>query len=195
MSDIVLIGDIVEQIFVVRGEEVMMDSDLAKLYGVTTGRLNEQVKRNIKRFPSDFMFRLEYREYTDLMSQNAISKAEKRGGRTKMPYVFTELGVAMLSSVLKSQRAIDVNIMIMRAFVQFRRIITENIGLEERLTQLEKLVKENIRISKENEERSKENTSTILLLVQEIYKPMRKILKKPKGKIGYIKESKKSDDE
>jgi ORF6N domain len=105
------------KIYLIRGEKVMLDQDLAKLYGVPTHRLNEQVKRNIKRFPADFMFRLDYKEFSGLISQFAISKS--RGGRRKMPYAFTENGVAMLSSVLNSDRAVQVNIQIMRTFTPF----------------------------------------------------------------------------
>ncbi|MCH5237979.1 MAG: ORF6N domain-containing protein [Muribaculaceae bacterium] len=98
-------------IYVVRGQQVMLDADLAKLYGVETRRLNEQVKRNIERFPADFMFQPTKEEITNLMSQNATSRW---GGTRKVPYLFTENGVAMLSSVLKSSTAIEVNIRIMR---------------------------------------------------------------------------------
>lgn len=108
-----------EMIFEIRGQKVMLDSDLALLYGVETFRLNESVKRNIRRFPSDFMFQLSVIEWENLISQIAISN--KRGGRRTAPYVFTEQGVAMLSSVLNSQKAIDINIEIMRTFVKMRQ--------------------------------------------------------------------------
>jgi hypothetical protein len=107
-------------ILLVRGEKVMLDRDLAKLYGTTTKRLNEQVRRNVKRFPPDFMFELTDREVAALRSQDATSKQSGRGGRRYLPLVFTEQGVAMLSSVLTSERAVEVNIMIMRAFVKLR---------------------------------------------------------------------------
>ncbi|BDQ03953.1 ORF6N domain-containing protein [Ignavibacterium sp.] len=97
-------SDIQKKIFTIRDVQVMLDSDLAKFYGVETRRLNEQVKRNIERFPLEFMFRLTDKEYKNLMSQIAIS-SEKHGGRRKLPYVFTEQGVAMLSAVLKSETA------------------------------------------------------------------------------------------
>ena len=102
-----------------RGQKVILDRDLAALYNVTTSRLNEQVSRNTQRFPDDFMFRLSAREWSSLRSQNAISNAG-RGGRTHLPRAFTEHGVAMLSSVLKSERAVQVNIAIVRAFVRLR---------------------------------------------------------------------------
>ena len=103
----------------------MVDFDLAELYGVTTSRLNEQVTRNRKRFPKDFMFRLTEDEAESLRSQFAISNTG-RGGRRYLPYAFTEQGVAMLSSVLNSDRAIQVNIAIMRAFVRLRQILETN---------------------------------------------------------------------
>ena len=115
--------EVVERkVYLIRGQKVMLDSDLATLYGVPTKRLNEQVKRNRKRFPADFMFQLTAQETETLRSQFATSK-DKRGGRRTRPYVFTEQGVAMLSSVLNSERAIQVNIAIMRAFVRLREIL------------------------------------------------------------------------
>ncbi|ODS23370.1 hypothetical protein AB835_09110 [Candidatus Endobugula sertula] len=113
---------ILPSVFVVRGVKAMIDSDLAKLYGVPTKRLNEQVKRNIGRFPEDFMFQLTQDEYKTLRSQNATSSW---GGRRVMPYAFTEQGIAMLSGVLKSDTAIQVNVAIMRTFVQMRKLLTE----------------------------------------------------------------------
>ena len=128
----------IEQIILlIRGHNVMLDSDLAQLYGVTVGRLNEGVKRNENRFPSDFMFQLTKAEFENLKSQIAISSS-KWGGRRHAPYVFTEQGVAMLSSVLRSKRAIEVNIAIMRTFVRLREMISSNKVLARRLTDLEK---------------------------------------------------------
>ncbi|MBK22855.1 MAG: DNA-binding protein [Halobacteriovorax sp.] len=109
-------------IYVIRGQRVMLDSDLAILYGVETKRINEQVKRNRERFPCDFMFQLCKEEYEVLKSQIATSK-KGSGGKQKMPYVFTENGVAMLSSVLRSKRAIEVNITIMRTFTRLRSFL------------------------------------------------------------------------
>jgi len=112
------------KIHTIRGMQVMLDKDLAELYGVSTGRLNEQVKRNIERFPDDFMFQLDNRDILEnLMSQNAISRW---GGTRKRPFVFTEQGVAMLSSVLKSKKAIEVNVKIIRAFVEMRHFLIKN---------------------------------------------------------------------
>lgn len=126
-----------KRIFLLRGLKVMLDSDLAQLYGVPTRRLNEQVRRNIRRFPSDLMFQLTREEAESLRSQNAISKGG-RGGRRYAPLAFTEQGVAMLSSVLNSERAIQVNIEIMRAFVRLRELIASHKDLAQRLDELEK---------------------------------------------------------
>ena len=115
----------------------MLDSDLAELYGVPTRRLNEQVRRNCSRFPRDFMFQLTTEETTALRSQIATSKTG-RGGRRYAPLVFTEHGVAMLSSVLNSERAIQVNIAIMRAFVQLREMLATHKNLAKKLDALEK---------------------------------------------------------
>lgn len=133
MKEIVQIQNLIYEI---RGYKVMLDSDLAALYEVPTHRLNEAVKRNIKRFPSNFMFQLTKDEYDTLISQIAISK-NTRGGRRFMPYVFTEQGVAMLSSVLNSERAIQINIQIMNTFVRLRQWAIENKEMAQRLTELE----------------------------------------------------------
>ena len=112
-------GRIERHILLIRGQKVMLDFHLSGLYGVSTKRFNEQVRRNPNRFPSDFMFRLSSAEFEVLRSQIATSKPG-RGGRRYKPLAFTEQGVAMLSSVLRSERAVQVNIAIMRAFVKFR---------------------------------------------------------------------------
>lgn len=119
-----------------RGQKVMLDADLARLYHVPTFRLNEQVKRNRSRFPRDFMFQLTAQEVSLLTSQIAISSFS-HGGRRFRPYAFTEQGVAMLSSVLKSDRAVQVNIAIMRAFVKLGEILSTHHELAKRLEQLE----------------------------------------------------------
>lgn len=119
---------------VIRDKQVMLDSDLSALYGVETRRLNEQVKRNIERFPDDFMFQLRKDELDNLMSQNATSSW---GGTRKLPYAFTEQGIAMLSSVLKSKTAVKVNIRIMRAFIAMRRFLAGNSQLFQRLETIE----------------------------------------------------------
>jgi hypothetical protein len=121
-----------KRIFVVRERQVMLDEDLADLYGVETRVLVQQVKRNAKRFPGDFMFQLTNGEAEVLRSQIVISN-EGRGGRRYAPYVFTEQGIAMLSGVLRSNRAIAVNIEIMRTFVELRRVALSYAALQERL--------------------------------------------------------------
>ena len=124
-------------IYEVRGYKVMLDSDLAELYEVQTFRLNEAVKRNIERFPSHYMFQLTKEEYQLLTSQIAMSK-KGRGGRRTIPYVFTEQGVAMLSSVLKSAKAIQINIRIIDTFVQMRQWALDNKELTKRVADIEK---------------------------------------------------------
>lgn len=127
------------RVLVVRGRQVMLDEDLADLYGVETKRLVEQVKRNLERFPEDFMFQLSKAEAAALRSQIATSSIG-RGGRRYAPYVFTEQGVAMLSGVLRSKRAIAVNIEIMRAFVELRRVASSYAAIEARLQEIEREV-------------------------------------------------------
>ena len=118
---------IASRIYQIRGEKVMLDSDLAELYGVPTGRLNEQFKRNLDRFPEDFAFQLSTQEFESLRSQIATLKPSRRGQHRKyLPYVFTEHGVAMLSSVLYSKQAVQVNIAIIRTFVRVRQILASN---------------------------------------------------------------------
>ena len=131
----ILIPDevVTNKIYFIRGQKVMLDEDLAQLYQVVTGRLNEQVKRNISRFPEDFMFQLNKEEFENLKSQNATSRW---GGRRKLPYAFTEQSVAMLSSVLNSETAISVNIQIIRVFTKMRQLLLTHKDI---LLQLEKI--------------------------------------------------------
>ena len=131
-----MLEKIERKIYLVRGLKVMLDSDLAELYGVPTRRLNEQVSRNAVRFPSDFMFSLSPEELRNLKSQFATSSLE-HGGRRKPTQVFTEQGVAMLSGVLHSERAIRVNITIMRAFVRLRELLASHKDLARKLEALE----------------------------------------------------------
>jgi len=125
-----------QAILQVRGHRVLLDADLAALYAVETGALVRAVKRNAYRFPEDFTFQLTPQEFDNLRCQSGISSSW--GGRRHPPYAFTEQGVAMLSSVLRSKRAAQVNVEIMRAFVRLRRILAENAGLARRLDELEK---------------------------------------------------------
>lgn len=127
---------IAKQIVLLRGHKALLDTDLAALYGVTTSNLVQAVKRNLDRFPDDFMFQLEKDEWESLRSQTVISKTG-RGGRRYAPYAFTEQGVAMLSSVLNSPQAIAVNIEIIRTFVRLREVIMSNKDLAHRLDDLE----------------------------------------------------------
>lgn len=131
-------GHVEKRIFVIRGHRVMLDSDLAGLYGVPTKRLNEAVHRNAMRFPEDFMFQLKSEESDPLRSQIATIKPGRGRHRKYLSYVFTEQGVAMLSSVLNSERAVQVNISIMRAFVALRRAAASHAVLSRRLDELER---------------------------------------------------------
>ena len=139
-KNIVIVDNIEIQnlIYTIRGKQVMVDSDLATLYQVTTKRLNEQVRRNKNRFPSEFMFRLTAEEYEYLRSQNATSSEDNaHGGRRYMPYVFTEQGIAMLSAVLKSDIAVEVSIKIMNSFVEMRNFLLSNREMFARLDRVE----------------------------------------------------------
>ena len=135
-NDKMIIPDevVMSKIYLVREEKVMLDSDLAELYQVETRRLNEQVKRNWERFPKDFMFQLTHEEWENLKSQNATSSW---GGRRKLPYVFTEHGVLMLSSVLNSERAIKVNIQVMRIYTKLRKMLLTHKDLLSKVNELE----------------------------------------------------------
>lgn len=145
-SDALVPADLIERrIFLVRGHKVMLDSDLADLYQVLTKRLNEQVRRNAERFPDDFMFKLTLEEVTNLMSQFATSSST-HGGRRKPAFAFTEHGVAMLSSVLRSERAVQVDIAIMRAFTRLRGHLAGHADLVRKLDDLEKRYDNQFRI-------------------------------------------------
>ncbi|MDD4872750.1 MAG: ORF6N domain-containing protein [Kiritimatiellae bacterium] len=133
---VIPIEQVQSTIFLLRGQRVMLDADLAVLYGVETKALKRAVNRNRDRFPSDFMFVLTPQEFTNLRCQIGTS-SERHGGRRHLPYAFTEQGVAMLSSVLRSNRAIHVNIAIMRAFVQLREVLNTSKTLALKLKELE----------------------------------------------------------
>ncbi len=138
MTGLVPAERIEQRILLLRGCKVILDSDLARLYRVTTKRLNEQVHRNVKRFPSDFMFQLTKKEDESLRSQIATLKGARGQHRKYLPYAFTEHGVAMLSSVLNSERAVQVNIEIMRTFVRLRQMLSSHAELARKLETLEK---------------------------------------------------------
>ncbi|MBB5647907.1 ORF6N domain-containing protein [Pedobacter cryoconitis] len=128
---------IINKIYLIRGQKIMIDRDLAEMYGVETRVLNQAIKRNEKRFPADFMFQLSAVELSDWKSQNVISNKEKMGLR-KLPYAFTEQGVAMLSSVLNSETAIEVNIQIIRIFTRVRQLLTDHTELRLEVEKIKK---------------------------------------------------------
>jgi hypothetical protein len=160
---------VMNKIYQIRGQKVMLDNDLADLYEVETRRLNEQVKRNIDRFPEDFMFQLTKEEFEYLKSQIATSSW---GGRRKLPFVFTEHGVLMLSSVLNSDRAINVNIQIMRIFTRVRQLLNDNLSV--------KLELEKIKKKLENQDK---NIELVFNYLDELME--KKENPKPRRKIGY----------
>ena len=132
-----LVVQIERRIYLIRGQKVMLDSDLAELYGVSTSSLNQAARRNIERFPEDFAFQLTREEYEPLRSQSVILKAGRGQHRKYLPLAFTEQGVAMLSSVLRSERAVKVNSAIMRTFVRLRELLQSNDDLARKLEALE----------------------------------------------------------
>lgn len=162
---------ITSKIYFIRNEKVLLDQDLAAMYNVETKKLIQAVKRNINRFPKDFMFQLNKNEFTHLRSQIVTSSW---GGRRYPPYAFTEQGVAMLSSVLNSERAIKVNIAIMRAFVKMREYLQSNEKLARKLKELEN--ETNQKFEKQQEQ---------ITLIFEAIKQLMTEEEKPKRKIGY----------
>ncbi len=168
MTSLIPIERIENKIFLIRGQKVILDYDLADLYGVETFVLNQAVKRNKERFPLDFMFQINEKEWEILKSQIVMSSW---GGRRTLPYAFTEQGVAMLSGVLKSKRAIMVNIIIMRAFVKLNRFLSSHADLFQKL--------------KEIESRTGKNEQEIKI-VFEIIRKLMTIEEKPKAKIGFV---------
>ena len=167
---------VVSKIYLIRGKKVMMDRDLAEMYGVETRILNQSVKRNKKRFHSDFMFQMTEQELEDWKSQNATSNKERMGLR-KSPNVFTEQGVAMLSSVLNSDTAIEVNIKIIRVFTQMREVLLINKDILLKLEQMErKILKQDNKLNKHEKE------------MQIIFKALKELLNppsEPMRKIGF----------
>jgi hypothetical protein len=157
------------RIRLIRGQKVMLDADLADIYQVTTGNLNLAVRRNTSRFPPDFMFQLTKEEFDALLLQTARAKTG-RGGRHTLPYAFTEHGVAMLSSVLNTGRAVQMNIVIIRAFIKLREILASNRDLARRLDQVET--------------RLGQHGSAIAVVVEEI-KKLKQPPTTPKRRIGF----------
>ena len=166
MTDLIPTESIANRIFLIRGHKVMLDRDLAVLYGVKTKALKQAVRRNISRFPDDFMFELSKEEFRNWRSQFVTSKEDKTGLRYA-PMAFTEQGVAMLSTVLKSERAIDVNIVIMRAFVKMRQMLVTHEDLRSKIEEMEANYDEQFRV---------------------VFEAIRQLLEteeKPKRKIGF----------
>ena len=169
MSNSIITAELIEnRIYFIRNKKVMLDRDLAELYDVETRVLNQAVKRNIERFPNDFMFQLSDSEADMMVSQNVIPSKKYFGGH--LPYVFTEQGVAMLSGVLNSDRAIQVNIAIMRVFVRLRGLIESNKELARKLNQLELKV-----------ERHDDEIKAIFDAIRQLMAPP----EKPARKIGF----------
>ena len=168
-------------IYEIRGHKVMLDSDLAALYEVPTHRLNEAVKRNSKRFPSDFMFQLTEPEWESLRSQFAISK-NTRGGRRYTPNVFTEHGVSMLSTVLNSERAIEINIKIMRTFVQLRHYVLEKSDTNTQIVELQRLLMLHIENSDKKFTEHDEAISQIIIALNNLIDQPKP---KPTKRIGF----------
>lgn len=198
------IETIKNHIYEVRGMRVMIDRDLADLYDVTTGRLNEAVKRNIDRFPDDFMFRLNKQEWVALKSQIAISNNQgaglksqfaisNRGGDRSLPHAFTELGIAMLSSVLRSETAIQVNINIMRAFVAIRHAIGAWQGVKLKVEQLEHKVDNlNARVDEILHEQNENNMEVAVQIsaLNDALDQLREKPSTPRKRIGFKQNSK-----
>jgi phage regulator Rha-like protein len=172
MSNVIPVEMIAEKIFEIRGRKVMLDSDLARLYGVTIRRLNEQVKRNRERFPEEFMFQLSDEENNSLRSQIATIKNGRGQHRKYLPYAFTEQGVAMLSAVLHSETAIKISIQIINAFVKLRNMLATNEALRYAIEGLERRVGKNER-----------DIQIAIKAIQSIMAPPEQ--KKPKFKIGF----------
>ncbi len=176
MEKMLIEQKVVSKIYLIRGKKVMLDRDLAELYNVETKILNQAVKRNKNRFPEDFMFQLNTKEFENWKSQIVTSNSEKMGLR-KRPFVFTEQGVAMLSGVLSSKIAIRVNIQIIRVFTKMREMIVNHKEIFLKLEQIEKtLLQQDKKIAKGESE------------IQIIFKALKQLLEKPKTqmeKIGY----------
>ena len=174
MKGAMVVEMIENKIYLIRGQKVMLDSDLAALYEVETRTLIQAVKRNISRFPSDFMFQLNFQDVAALRSQIVTLKKGRGEHRKYAPYVFTENGVAMLSSVLNSERAVQVNIAIMRVFVKLREMIATNKELAHKLGLLERKI-----------EKHDEEIKAIFNAIRQLMTPQ----EKPRRKIGFQREN------
>jgi phage regulator Rha-like protein len=172
VTTIIPVERIERQIYLIRGQKVMLDSDLADLYQIETFNLNKAVKRNPDRFPDDFMFQLTQEEAGALRFQIGMSKVEGRGGRRYLPYAFTEHGVAMLASVLNSNRAVQMNILIVRAFIKLREILATNKDFAARLEKVEAA--------------QERHASVITILAEEIDNLKQLPPELPKRPIGFV---------
>ena len=168
-QSLVPVEAIASAILVLRGQRVILDADLAKLYGVTTARLNQQVRRNLDRFPEDFVFQLGQDEYDGLMLQFATSKIG-RGGRRKLPLAFTEHGALMAASVLNSPRAVEVSVYVVRAFIKLREILYSHADLAHKLDELERRV-----------DRHDDEIGALIEAIRELLAPP----DSPSGKLGF----------
>ena len=177
-SAIVLVERAEGKILLIRDQKVILDSDLALLYGATTRRLNEQVKRNIERFPDDFMFQLTKEEFANLKSQFATSSSGW-GGRRKLPYAFTEHGAIMAASVLNSERAIQASVFVVRAFVKMRQLLAPYKEITKKIEQIEKKLQT--------------HDKHIIAIVEAIKLLMPPPESKPKEPFGFRSKKKKSD--
>ncbi len=170
------------RIFFIRDQKVILDADLARIYGVTTARLNQQVRRNLNRFPKDFVFELNKMEFNRLMLQFATSK-KGRGGRRKLPWAFTEHGAIMAATILNSERAVAMSVYVVRAFVKFRKLLEGNSDLAKKFAELERRLTERLDI----------HEKAILKLfaeIQEILNPPPPVeVEKHKRRIGFLNDS------
>jgi phage regulator Rha-like protein len=176
LVSIIPVEKIEQKIFFIRKQKVMLDSDLAMLYGVSTKRLNEQLRRNLKRFPEDFMFQLSKDEYESLRSQIATLKTGRGRHRKYSPYVFTEHGAIMLATILNSAVAIQASIQVVRAFVRLREFLAANKELARKLKNLEKKI-----------DTQDEKIYTIFEALKQLMQPTQK----QKGKIGFKRDQEK----
>lgn len=172
---------VLNKIYVFRGHKVMLDSDLAELYGIVTKVLKQAVRRNISRFPDDFMFELLENEFEFLRSQIVTSKADKRGGSRYLPMMFTEQGVAMLSSVLKSDIAIKINIQIMRVFTRMRQLLTDNTDLRLEIAEIKNAVE---KISRKQDGQDK-NMELVFEYIDRLQDKIEEPIPKERKKIGF----------
>jgi len=166
------------RIFFIRGEKIILDAGLARIYGVTTARLNQQVRRNLKKFPKDFVFQLSRSDFGHLMLQFATSK-KGRGGRRKLPWAFTEHGAIMAATVLNSERAVAMSVYVVRAFVKFRKILAGNKTLAKKLEELERKLSKRLDVHEESILR-------LFAEIREILNPPPPVeIEKPKRRIGF----------